>query len=102
AAKNGSSFATMRTIGSTQVGCFSQKNRFCRLTELQSILSNGLGTTAGEKVIRNTFTFEMNPDPVSDAELASAYVVTATSNVVGETVYKYELTEKGEIKQLLP
>ena len=102
AAENGSTFATMRTISSTQVNCFSQQNRFCRLTELQQTLSNGLGTTAGDKVIRGRYVFEMNPAAPTDAELMNEFTITATRGVTDDVVYKYELTQTGEIVQLLP
>jgi len=102
AAENGSTFATMRTISSTQVNFFSQNNRFGRLTELQPILSNGLGTTAGDKVIRGRYTFEMNPVAPTDAELQKEFTITATRGVTDDVVYKYELTHTGEIVQILP
>jgi prepilin-type N-terminal cleavage/methylation domain-containing protein len=102
AAENGSTFATMRTIASTQVGYFSQNNRFGRLTELQTVLSNGLGTTAGDRVIRGRYVFEMNPVAPTDAELSQEFTITATRNITDDTVYKYELTHTGEIVQILP
>lgn len=102
AAENGTTFATMRTISSTQVSFFTQNNRFGRLTELQPILSNGLGTTAGDKVIRGAFTYEMNPVAPTDTELTREYTITATRSVSGDTIYKYELTHTGEIVQILP
>jgi len=101
-AENGTTFATMRTISSTQVSFFSQNNRFGRLTELQQILSNGLGTTTGEKVIRGNYTFEMNPAAPDDTELSKEYTITATRSGGADTVYKYELTHTGEIVQILP
>jgi prepilin-type N-terminal cleavage/methylation domain-containing protein len=102
AAENGTTFATMRTISSSQVGFFSQNNRFGRLTELQAMLSNGLGTTAGERVIRGRYTFEMNPVSPTDAELGQEFTVTATRSLSDDIVYKYELTHTGEIVQILP
>ena len=65
-AENGSTFATMRSISSTQVSFFTQNNRFARLTELQQIMSNGIGTTATDRVIRGRYTFEMNPISPTD------------------------------------
>ena len=100
-AENGTTFATMRTISSTQVSFFSQNNRFGRLTELQQMLSNGLGTTTGDKVIRGAYTFEMNPVAPDDTELSKEYTITATRSAV-DTIYKYELTHTGEIVQILP
>jgi len=100
-AENGTTFATMRTISSTQVSFFSQNNRFGRLTELQQMLSNGLGTTTGDKVIRGAYTFEMNPATPDDTELSKEYTITATRSGA-DTIYKYELTHTGEIVQILP
>jgi prepilin-type N-terminal cleavage/methylation domain-containing protein len=102
AAENGTTFATMRTISSTQVGYFSQNNRFGRLTELQNVLSNGLGTTAGERVVRGRYIFEMNPVSPTDAELSREFTITATRSVADDVIYKYELTHTGEIVQILP
>ncbi|MFL6468341.1 MAG: type IV pilin protein [Pyrinomonadaceae bacterium] len=101
-AENGTTFATMRTMSSTQVNFFSQNNRFARLTELQTVLSNGLGTTVEDKVVRGKYIFEMNPISPTDSELTREYTVTATRNVAGEEIYKYELTHTGEIVQILP
>jgi len=92
----------MRVIASTEITFYSQNNRFARLAELQQILSNGIGTSAGERVIRGRYVFEMNPLDPTDAELAQEYTITATRSVSDDTVYKYELTQSGEIVQILP
>ena len=101
-AENGSVFATMRSVSSTQVSFFTQNNRFARLPELQQVMSNGIGTTAGERVVRGRYTFEMNPVTPTDAELALQYTITATRLVSDDVVYKYELNQSGEITQILP
>jgi type II secretory pathway pseudopilin PulG len=101
-AENGSVFATLRSVGSTQVSFFTQNNRFGRLPELQQIMSNGIGTTAGERVIRGRYVFEMNPVSPTDAELGREYTITATRSISDDTVYKYEMTHTGEIIQILP
>ena len=102
AAENGTAFSAMRTISSTQVSFFSQNSRFARLTELQPILSNGLGTTLDQKVVKNRYTYEMAPLTPTDDELKTEFTITATRAVPGEITYKYELTQAGEIKQILP
>ena len=101
-AENGSVFATLRSVGSTQVSFFTQNNRFGRLPELQQIMSNGIGTTAGERVIRGRYVFEMNPVSPTDAELGREYTITATRSISDDTGYKYEMTHTGEIIQILP
>ena len=101
AAENGTTFATLRTIASSQAGFFSQKNRFARITELNTSLHEIIGTNAGERVVRGEFIFEMNPAVPTDAELRNAYTITAT-RTADSIVYKYELTHTGEIVQILP
>lgn len=102
AAENGTTFATMRSISSTQVMFYSQRNRFARLTELQPMMGNGIGVTTGDRVVRGRYVFEMNPVAPTDAELGSEYVITATRSVTDDVVYKYELTQSGKITQILP
>ena len=99
AAENGSTFAIMRTIGSTQVTFFSQNNRFGTLPELQKILNNSIGTTVVDKVFRGTYVYELASDPV---DLPTEYVITATRSIPGETVFTYEINQAGKIRQVLP
>lgn len=102
AAENGTTIAAMRTISSAQLLFFSQNSRFGRLREINSGFGNGLGTMIGDRLVRGKYTFEMTPvaDP-TDLDLRSAFTITATreSNAL---IYKYELTQSGEIVQLLP
>jgi prepilin-type N-terminal cleavage/methylation domain-containing protein len=103
AAENGNTFATMRTIASTQVGYYSQNNRFGRLTEVNNLLSQTLGTASGAQLTRGKFTLTMTPATPTDAELRNGFTITATRNITGEdTIYVYELTQSGEIRQILP
>ena len=93
----------MRTIAQTQVGFFSQNNRFGRLAEINAQAGQGLGTQVGDKIVRNKFTFEMNPVTPTDIQLKEEYFISATRSVTGDDiVYRYELTQTGEIKQVLP
>ena len=106
AAENGSTFAAMRSLNSVQVTFFSQNSRFARLSELNAIQGNNFGTVVDPKLIRGRFTFEMNgPGGLnpSDADLRTEYGIAAIRDVPGEdTVYRYELTQSGEIERVLP
>jgi len=64
----------------------------------------GLGTpSGGSDLIRNNFTFSMVPATPTDAELKSGFTIVATRNVnTDPTIYKFEVTEAGEIRQILP
>ena len=102
AAENGSTFGTLRSVHGTQVSFYSQNSRWGSLVELNQIMSNGIGTTVGDRVVRGRFTFEMNPIAPTPAELQDEFTITATSSTFGGEVYKYELTQSGEIVQILP
>jgi Tfp pilus assembly protein PilE len=104
AAENGAIFGTMRTIASTQINFYTSHNRFGTLDELNTELGHAIGASVGtNQVAKNQFTFEMTPASPTDAELREGYTITATRDVTGDTnIYQYELTQSGEIKQLLP
>jgi len=102
-AENGQTFATMRSISSTQIGYFSSHSRFARLTELNNIMSGALGTPSGNDINRGKFVLSMTPAAPTDLELKDGYTITATRNQANESiVYVYELTQTGEIRQILP
>lgn len=103
ASENGSTFASMRTISSSQVNFYSQNGRFARLTEINNLLSNSIGTPSGNDVVRGKFVLSMVPATPTDAQLRDGFTITATRNQSGEgTVYQYEITQTGEIRQILP
>src|SRR5947209_5679011 len=92
ASENGNMFASMRTISSTQVNFYSQNGRFGRLSEINNILSNSIGTPSGTDVTRGKFTISMVPASPTDVQLKDGYTITATRNVTGEgVVYQYQL-----------
>ena len=102
AAENGSAFSTLRTISSTQVSFYTQKNRFGRLDEVNATLGNGLGTVIADKLIRGRYVYEMSPAVPTDEELKTEYLISATRDVSGDVVYRYELNQSGRIIQVLP
>lgn len=105
ATENGNMFATLRTIGSTQVNFFSQNNRFARITEINNLLSSSVGTQIGNEVHRGKFVLAMVPasPPPTDLELRTGYTITATRDVEGEgVIYVYSLSQSGEIRQIMP
>lgn len=103
AAENGNTFATMRTIASTQLNYYSQNNRFGRITEINNILSSSIGINSGNSVNRGKFVLSMSPATPTDAELRNGYTIIARRDIAGEgVVYVYELTQTGEIRQILP
>ena len=103
AAEKGVTFANLRTINSTEMSFYSQNSRFGRLDEINRMLSSSLGTIVGADLYRNNYTFRMVGGIPTDTELRSGFTITATRNgTPGDTIYQYELTQTGEIRQLLP
>lgn len=102
AAENGSAFGTMRTIASTQVSFYTQNNRFGRLDEINAILGNGVGTVVGDRLVRGKYVFEMTPVRPDNSELVTEYSVSATRDVPGDAVYRYEVNQSGRITQIYP
>jgi prepilin-type N-terminal cleavage/methylation domain-containing protein len=103
AAENGGTFATMRTVASTQMSYYSQNSRFARITEINNLMSGAVGTQSGNEVNRGKFVFSMSPATPTDAELRNGYTINATRNISGEgVIYVYQLTQSGEIRQVLP
>lgn len=104
AAEIGAVFATMRTIGSTQVSVFSAKNRFGTLDEINALLGDGVGKPIGtNQLTRNRFVIEMIPAAPTPVDLKDSYTVVATQDLGdGGQIYKFELSQTGEIRQILP
>ena len=102
AAENGSAFSVMRTVNSTQVSFYTQHSRFGRITEINTVLGNGVGTTVGDRVVRGKYVFEMSPVVPTDAELSNQYSLSATRDIPGDVVYRYEMDQSGRIIQVFP
>lgn len=102
AAENGSARGTMRSVASTQVSFYTTNNRFGRLAEINTALGNSVGVVVGDRLVRGKYVFEMSPIAPTDAELATEYMISATRDVQGDVVYRYELTQTGRIRQIYP
>ncbi|MFN0277254.1 MAG: type IV pilin protein [Pyrinomonadaceae bacterium] len=103
ASENGATFATMRSVASTQMNFYSQRNRFGRLAEVNNILSGSIGTNSGPQINRGKFVLSMEPATPTDTELRDRYTIRATRNVAGEgVIYTYEITQQGDIRQISP
>lgn len=103
ASENGATFGTMRTVASQQLSFYSQNGRFGRITEINNIMSGAVGNNSGSDVVRGKFVISMSPATPTDAELRAGYTINATRDVAGEGVtYVYQLTQSGEIRQVLP
>ena len=103
AAQNGNMFASLRAVFSTQMSFLTQNSRFARLSEVNNLLADGIGTPSGSDLVRGKFVISMTPPNPTDLELKDGFLITATRNITGEgVIYQYELTQTGEIRQILP
>jgi prepilin-type N-terminal cleavage/methylation domain-containing protein len=103
AAENSNMFATMRTVSGQQVDFYSRNSRFGRIVEINNLASGSLGTNSGSDVNRGKFVLSMVPSSPTDVELRNAFTITATRNVASEgQIFVYQLTQSGELTQILP
>ena len=102
ATENRGTRTTLKTVASTQLSFITTNNRYGRLSEINNLMSGGIGTTGGSDVTRGQFTISMVPPTPTDVELRAGYTITATRNVPGEGLYIYELTENGRVEQISP
>lgn len=99
--ENVNTFATIRTMVSTELTYFSQNNRYGRLTEINALNGGGFGTTAPTGLTRGKFTIEMTPISPSDAQLRNGFQITATKFVAGsEFPYTVSVDETGRIVEI--
>lgn len=101
AAENGAVFALMRIVSSNQVQYFASNSRFGTLPEINAAMSNQIGVTTGDRVVRGLYVFEMSPIAPTPAELRQGYAISAVRSVDGVT-YRYELNQSGRITRVLP
>ncbi|MBK7704890.1 MAG: type II secretion system protein [Acidobacteria bacterium] len=102
-ADNGTMYANLRSISSSQVSYYSQNGRFARLSELNALHGGSLGVADGNGLGKGKFYIEMSPAVPTDAELKNEYVIIASGfNGVGLPPISYRLNQTGEIVQLSP
>lgn len=103
ATENGNTFASLKSVASSQAGYYSQNNRFGRLTEINNLMSSSIGTQSGSQLIRGKFTLSMVPPTPTDAELRESYTIVAIRNVAGEgVIYEYRVTQSGAVEVIRP
>lgn len=103
--ENGAIFAMIKIMLQEQTNYYSQKGRYGRLDEINSVYSNGFGNTVGNTIVRNKYTFTMTGSsaPPTDLELKDSFTVIATRTVDNvEYPYVIQVTPSGEIEQILP
>ena len=102
-ADNGAIYATLRSVSTTQVSFYSQNGRFARLSELNALHGDSLGTPSGTRLVRGRFNIQMSPATPTDEELRNGYRIVATGdNGVPDPPYIFSLTQTGDIVQEAP
>lgn len=103
AADNGSAFATLRSMSSTELSYYSQNSRFARLSELDALHPGAFGSLGSNTITKGRFVFEMSPMSPTDAELKEGYTIIASGTVgTGDIPYVFRVNQSGEIVQVTP
>ena len=103
AAENGAIYATVKNMSKEQMNHFVQRSRYARLDELNTLQSNGYGTTVTNTIKRGNFTFSMSPLTPTDAQLKDDYTIIATKTLDASDVpYVISINPTGEVIQITP
>lgn len=102
--ENGATFAMMKIMVQEQTNFYSQKGRYARLDELNDQYRGGFGTTVGNTIVRNKFTFEMTSStlPPSDTDLKDGFVIKGSRTIDNLDIpFVFEVDPSGEIRQVI-
>ena len=61
-----------------------------------------LSRVVGDRLVRGKYVFEMSTIAPTDAELTTEYLISATRDIAGDAVYRYEMDQSGRIIQVFP
>lgn len=101
ASQNGNAFASLKTVSSAQISYYAKNNRFAKLNELNTEVSDGLGTIEGDSLKRGVFTLTMSPITPTNSELRDDYQIIATKGVTSSnTPCVLSLKASGVITEL--
>lgn len=102
-AENGSTNATMKIMLQAQAVHLTQKGRYARLDEVNTIQNGTLGKVTGNKLYRGKFEYEMVPENPTDEELKIGFRIKA-SRYMGDTSIPYvvEITQAGYVSEIFP
>jgi type IV pilus assembly protein PilA len=103
--ENGATFAMIKIMLQEQTNFYSQKGRYARLDELNTQFGGNFGTTVGNTIVRNKYTYSMSgtSTPPTDAELKDSFTVVATRTLDSvQNPYVIQVSPSGEIEQVLP
>lgn len=78
AAENGSTQSLMRSMLMVQSMHFTQKNRYGRLDEINTLQNGTFGTVVSNSIQRGKFKIEMVPANPTDAQLREGFTIVAT------------------------
>ena len=107
-AETTASTSNLRSFSTLEVDYFSRNNRFARLSELNAVQNNNLGTTIPpSSLVRGNITYTIYNNSLvaspSDANLKVGYIILAVRPAFGsDPLYTTQLDQSGVITQLTP
>ncbi len=104
AAQDNSTASILRTLSTLQMNFFSTNGRYARMSELNSMKGNTLGTNGTDSLIRGNFTYKCSPNPApTDAELKTTYTIIATRTTDGTNpAFVMQVDQSGKLTQIFP
>jgi prepilin-type N-terminal cleavage/methylation domain-containing protein len=102
AAQQGAALATLRTMNSSEMTYYITNGRFARLSELNAMHDNSLGTIAGPTLRRQNYVFQMVPTAPSDTQLRAGFTIAASGQYSDGTTAIFMTDQLGSINQIAP
>ena len=102
AAERADAISTLQTIRSLEMIFRNSNTRFARVSEINQLNNNSLGTVAGTTLRRRSYVFQNSPTSPTDIQLQSSYRIFATGQGYDGVTYQFQLDVSGEITQLAP
>ncbi len=104
AAENSAAISAMKTMNVAQSTVYTQKNRYARFDEINSVQNGNLGTFSSPNTLtRGKYTYEMIPAVPTDTELKTGFTIKATRTADSLGVpFVLQMDQSGSITQITP
>ncbi len=104
AAQDNSTASILRTISTFQLNFYTTHSRYARMSEINLMNSNALGSNGVDSIVRGDFTYKHSPNQSpTDAELKTTYTIIATRTSDGTNpAFIIQVDQSGKITQIFP
>jgi prepilin-type N-terminal cleavage/methylation domain-containing protein len=100
-AERGMAVGILRTIQSQQMLFMTEKKRYARLDELNTLTNNSLGTISGSQLIRGSYRYIMSPTP-TNLSLKNQFRIIVYRKSNRTFIPAFLMSQDGVIQTIIP